>query len=320
MNIVRGEKPRPVLFLDANIYLTLYETEKAHKLLEALVFAKPWIFITEQIADEVRRRQLAVFVEKQAGFLKGMPQIKKWPDRFDESADIGKEWADRIRFIGKEIGAVRRRYLAITEQISSQSDPLSRKLEILFEDASPASPSEWVKARKRKERGHPPGKGGKLCDELSWEQLLGVLTRGQSVWLVTNDMDYMSMGLEGPQLHPALCKEVMTRIGNGSLSHFRTLSEALQDFDQKGADLKYLPSKKKLDQINLEEQKANTDKDFITVNYSLDLTGAGWRRVGLLGPEHCPKCMSGSVYFYVRSTPTGSHTEYQCDTCFHRWP
>ena len=56
----------PLIFIDANIYLTFYEAKRdhLHKLLSSLKEASKYIFITEQIVDEVRRNQVRIFTDQ----------------------------------------------------------------------------------------------------------------------------------------------------------------------------------------------------------------------------------------------------------------
>jgi len=52
--------PSNILFIDANIYLELYRTAYAKKLLAVLKEQKELIFVTEQVVNEVKRNKVRV--------------------------------------------------------------------------------------------------------------------------------------------------------------------------------------------------------------------------------------------------------------------
>ena len=57
-----------LIFIDANLYLNFYEVPTGKSLLAALIEQQDYIFITEQVVNEVNGNKLRVA----AKFLKGM--------------------------------------------------------------------------------------------------------------------------------------------------------------------------------------------------------------------------------------------------------
>src|SRR5437773_92664 len=97
-----------VIFIDANLYLDLYEVTKGKKLLDALREQQNYIFVTIQLVEEVQRRKLQVakeFLIRQFENLKlrsfGIPD-----HLFDISGETATKLHEKLRDISQRITEV----------------------------------------------------------------------------------------------------------------------------------------------------------------------------------------------------------------------
>jgi hypothetical protein len=147
----------PLLFIDANQYLDLYNPETGTPQLPALQEQSAHIFVTTMIVDEVQRRKVGAA----ADFLKQKPKKEK------ELAHV------------------------LLAQITRSEDEVSKTLAALFAHAIPPTEDALQRARRRKELGNAPGKKtGPLGDQLNWEQILEQCQEKSAIWIITRDPDY----------------------------------------------------------------------------------------------------------------------------------
>jgi hypothetical protein len=329
-----SKKPPPLIFVDANIYLKFYEANRDHlrKLLAALGEAAPDVFMTRQIAFEVRRNQHKVFVEQVDQFVKAVPDKLSLPSfHADGSTSVRKKWLQRLDGEGARLKSLKASYRGAADKMSKKIqaavDPVSKALSQIFSKAVEATSPEMERARQRKERGNPPGKAGDtLGDQISWEQLLSRVRKGQSVWVVSADGDYWEPHTREPMLKGLLYDELKGKVDTGKIHCFRELREALTHFSVHGSALKKLPGKADQKQMVAEEQANAVD----TVNAALVSSNLGFGPSsllinppfgGLLGPRRltCPACGSDELVVTVLTAEglSPSRLALKCSACGH---
>ncbi len=229
-----------VVFIDANLYLDLYEVTEGKKLLAPLKEQQDYIFITVQVVQEVQRRKLEVA----AGFLSRQFENLKLrnvgvPDHlFDISGETASKLREKLSDIGQRITEINKELITASiqtlQRISLSEDEVSKTLYDLFSKAVKPAPEELQRARERKERGNPPGKiNGPLGDQLNWEQLLSYCS-GKSklqLWIITKDRDFLTE-YDGTMLLNPLLRQDLTRIiePTPEVFCFSSIDKGLRDF------------------------------------------------------------------------------------------
>jgi PIN domain len=184
-----------LLFIDANKYLDLYRTNTGKNLLPLLGEQVDYIFVPQQIVNEVQRNKVQVA----AAFLNQECQELKLPTfnvpKHLDLTDTGRDIRHKIDVLAQTIRAANgegKTWAAgIMEQIGNSKDEVSNVLSTIFANAVAHSPEELQKARDRKELGNPPGKSGSpIGDQLIWEQILTHFKGKQRLWIISRDSDY----------------------------------------------------------------------------------------------------------------------------------
>jgi len=162
------------IFLDANIYVRLFEVLQFRSLLDTLRDLRPHILVTERIVAEVERTKLTAakrFFTSQLG--KIFVTRAEIPDLLRESVsgDLRKiiRRADtRVRNLNTIRQDVEAVVSATLDAIGENRDPISLELEGLFATAKAPSAAGLNRARDRREQGDPPGKpNNPLGDQIS---------------------------------------------------------------------------------------------------------------------------------------------------------
>jgi len=186
-----------LLFIDSNKYLDLYRIDKGKKLLAPLGEQIDYIFVTQQVVNEVQRNKILVaadFLRKKSKELK--LQTFNLPDHLSNTSieqrnDILQRMSEidqKIKDMNAEIDTL---VLGIMEQISYSEDEVSKALSLIFANAIPHSSEELQRARERRELGNPPGKiTNPIGDQLTWEQILTHFKDKKRLWIISRDGDY----------------------------------------------------------------------------------------------------------------------------------
>lgn len=227
-----------LIFIDANKYLDLYRTDKGRMLLAPLLEEQSsYIFITQQIVDEVQRNKLNVVAE----FLRTKNQGVKLqsinvPDHFSGSA-TGKnqEILSQVKNISEQVSSVNSEInthtLEIMTQVASSEDEVSNGLAHIFSKAVMATPDEIKRARARKEIGNPPGKrNDPLGDEITWEQVLSHFIGKKRLWIISRDDDYGTAFGGSLFVNSFLKLELARIIDNPIIYLFKDLVSGLKHF------------------------------------------------------------------------------------------
>lgn len=253
-----------ILFIDANVYLRFYDSanNKFTELLKTIVELRNYIFVTEQIRDEVHRNKLSAAIYSFDSNYKSLGISKTTlPEHLDENEDKKlTAWNKKRNKIINDENELKKEYCNIVsntlESIMNSTDAVSIELEKIFALAKPPSFDDIDAARLRKEIGNPPGKAkDPLGDQLSWEQFLRHY-KGSEIWIITNDGDYLSQYNGKYYLNPFLFNE-LKRIGNNKppkIKLFESLTKGIEDFVGKlDYSVKSMPSGNELGLIMIEE-------------------------------------------------------------------
>ncbi|WP_445628387.1 PIN domain-containing protein [Nostoc sp. DSM 114167] len=257
-----------MIFIDANILLRFYNTNapEFRKLLETLLKLKNKLFITEQVANEVRRNRLNVTLVSVNNYSEKLKINNVSIPVHLTAATAGttaQDWNDerkKLEKAGTDLSEKFSSYVhSLLSSIEHSEDTVTQVLEKIFEDAIKASDSQTKRAETRKMLGHPPGKTkDAIGDELSWEQLLDSFDYSKSLWIITADSDYFSKFKGKLYLNSFLYRELRQKCGEKELKFhlYDSLSEALREY-QKGEDLEIedLPPEEELKQIEEEEKR-----------------------------------------------------------------
>ena len=256
-----------VLFIDANQYLDLYRTNSGKKLLPALEEQRGFIFVTEQVVDEVRRNKVEAtkdFLISQAKNVE--PDSVAVPEDFLGVARTCAQlcrlwWSKRFakmskRQTGKEF---KKRAHELLEQVSLSTDDISKALDPIFAEAVAPGAEELQNAKKRKAHGNAPGKkNGPLGDELNWEQILGTLRKikGKSrLWIITRDSDYATKYASETFLNAALYRELVELESSPEVFCFSDIDTGLRRFAAIAkVKAEKLPTPEEAEQIKKEQE------------------------------------------------------------------
>jgi hypothetical protein len=185
----------PAIFADANIILgfwSLTEGRVPSDLLLPLVGFREHVLITQQVADEVKRRKLGVFLRNSGAFSVSPPP--EFPDHLVRNREVS-ELNNTIKSLKKGARSAREEWenirARIAKEISNNSDLTTEMLGPLISSAVRPTEEQLKAARERRERGNPPGKRTHpLGDQISWQQFLDAAKGEPSVWIITRDSDF----------------------------------------------------------------------------------------------------------------------------------
>lgn len=255
---------KATIFIDSQLYIDLYRLSSGKELLAPLNEQKDYIFITEQIVNEVNRHKLheAIDLFKKCQIVGGTNCTL--PDHlFDDSGaavkSIRKKLKNAKANIDEAIEELNSAIIQTLRDISRSDDVVSKALAPLFAKAITHKPEEWERAKVRKARGVPPGKTrDSVGDELNWEQFIGFVKthKKTKVWILSRDSDYTQQWAKGALLNPTLYSELRALSNPPPEVHvFRTIPEGLKNFAEvTGARAEKLPSAEKIEEIRKEQE------------------------------------------------------------------
>lgn len=258
------------LLIDTNQYF--YEMISGKELLATLQELRGHIFVPAQVADEVYRNKVKVT----ASFLTNRYE----KTGINSTAFPGHAFSPKeVRFL-RLPERLRNIRLKLThdplEQVSQSKDDASKALAGIFSQAVSPNEGELSRARKRKERGNPPGKkNGPLGDELCWEQILSRCKDKPRLWIISKDSDYGAV-YEGKMfLNAALYQELAQLYrSEPTVFCFASLAKGLEHFvATTDAKVKNLPTPEETERIKKEQDSLpsigwlidNGDSGYITM-------------------------------------------------------
>jgi len=271
-----AEKLKWLVFIDANQYLELYGIKPKKKLLDLIKEQRNYIFLSAQIVEEVQRNKVRIM----AGYLKNAFENSKARSGIPEHLLDTENTAallEKIRPLSQSVDKLHNALLdagaQTLERISHSEDEVSVALTELFVRAIKQSPEELERARERKERGNPPGKGNNLGDQLTWEQLLSHCREKSKLWIITKDSDYCTKSGSKIFLNAFLQQE-LAQLNDPppEVFCFDSLSEGLRHF----VEVTGVTAEKVLTAEESEEIKKQQDS----------LPPIGWLTVNLNDPAY----------------------------------
>jgi hypothetical protein len=239
-----------LLFIDANIYLDLYQTHTGKKLLAPLSEQSDRIFVTQQVVDEVIRNK----IEVTAAFLSNkFAELKlhtfNVPDHLSGATqDESKAILNNMKKIHEDIEKLNQAIIdlaeGIMENIVNSTDEVSKTLDVIFARASRHTDEELKRARTRKELGNPPGKrADPLGDQISWEQILSRFAPKSKLWIISRDGDYGASYGGREFLNKFLYDELRKISPDAEAFLFKDLVDGIKDFAKTtGVEANKLPT------------------------------------------------------------------------------
>lgn len=246
-----------MIFIDANQYLRLYRAiPTPREVLDALVEQKSYIFVTDQIVDEVGRKKLQMAGEGREARTKLIDQTKLSVPK--ELWDVlGSENRPNFDKLQNEIDKckvdLQKEAELSLEAVSKSEDDVSQALQTLFAQAVRATELEIQNAQRRKERGNPPGKwNDPLGDQINWEQLLSHCAGKNKIWIITSDRDYFTRCGEKRFLNGLLLDELKKKSGPSvEVYCFEGILTGIEHFVKTtNAAAQKLPSPQKAEEID----------------------------------------------------------------------
>lgn len=271
----------PSIFIDANILLgfwCLRDGRLPSELLLPLVELGDHLLVTQQVADEVERNKLTVFLKNMGEMTSRMPP--SIPDHLVKHRRYNELNTD-LKQIDERAKAARKEWDSVTAELASAisqgSDLASGMLAPLFKKAVAPTEDQLVAARLRQELGNPPGKkGDPLGDQLSWQQFLDAVDKQKTVWVITRDSDLATIVGRSRILDPMLHRELKER-GVEKIHVFDNLAAAMKSLKEAGVGAQKIEEEKL---IELEKQEAHDARiPFHGLHFPSD------------GPWTCPACL-----------------------------
>lgn len=275
-----------ILFIDANQYLDLYQRVEGKKVLPALQEQQDYIFVTEQVVDEVRRNKVQVAARFLSARLKNLELGSlALPDHlFNETETTVNPILSQIQEIRDKVEKIQEQWKKLADellgQISRSEDEVSKALTGIFAKAVTHTDEELSRARKRRELGNPPGKrGDPLGDQLTWEQFLSCCQDKHKLWIVTKDGDFATKH-EGKLFLNAALYQDLDRLHEPPPEVFclDSIDNAIRKFAEiTGVKAEKLPTQQESEQIKKEQESLPTIGWLDSVSYSIGASApSGW--------------------------------------------
>jgi len=276
----------PKLLVDASILLRFYDgkAREFRALLKVLKKIRGHLFITRQVADEVRRNRLAVCAQSLLQYRENLTTMQqvRLPEHLGGGA---KEWNKKRSQFEKDYKDILKGFDESARKtlraVQSGRDEISSVLEPLLESAVEPEKGMIERARERRELGIPPGKPkDPLGDQLTWIQYLDAWDPAGGAWIVTRDEDYFTPYLKTDlYLNAYLYAELRSRKkGEPSVYLFDKLSQALAEFRRTEKPKLKLPKDDVLKRIEEEERMTPS---FVPAEYWDWASEAGRRGMAL---------------------------------------
>lgn len=260
------------IFIDAQIYLDFYRLKEINPLLQSLVQLAEHILVTRQVANEVYRNKaqeaskILTDDTTKFGFKIKLPDTlianalviePTIEENFAKLRGMAKKMNHTIDQFRSSLTAI---YSQTLEDVSKGKDKVSLELEKIFTNPLEHTETQFVKGKRRKDLGNPPGKPrDPIGDELNWEQILDYSQNEKhSIWIVSRDGDFYSKSINSQVLgNPFLLREISDR-GLPEFCFFNELSSPLAKFkDSQMSDL-YIPTESELKNASEAQTKKST--------------------------------------------------------------
>jgi PIN domain len=253
----------PLLFIDANQYLDLYQMVAGRKLLDAIDEQKSHVFITTQLVNEVLRRKLRIARDFFSNKLKEFADVEApVPDHLGIGDSELRGLRDAFKTAKEARQELSRMAVDILAKVARSEDHVSMRLTSVFEQAREPTAVALKLARTRREFGNPPGKrSDPLGDQITWEQLLAHSKENNTsrFWLITRDEDFCTAFQKKVFLNPLLLRDLQQTSGKGlEVYCFDNMAEGLAHFGRNaGVPAEKLPLDEELKTIEAEQRALN---------------------------------------------------------------
>lgn len=223
------------VFFDANILISFFrlsneDLENLRKLVSASHLKKFQIVTTPYLREEYERYREKAISDGIAAFSSNtigtqFPPFVRRQKQFKQVADDLKKLKTDLRKLENEVRAQAEAHELLIDEIIGDLFRVSRVLE--------ETPEILKAARRRSEKGNPPGKKGSfLGDALHWETLLSHAVPGEALIILSKDGDFESELSKGkPKKFLANEWSEKTR-GQGELILLDTLKSFVREYAQ----------------------------------------------------------------------------------------
>lgn len=184
-----------IVFIDTSIYLTFYhftsdDLEELRKLLVAIKNGDLTLCITDQVISEFKRNR----ENKIADALKRFNE-QKAPTIFPQICKDYPEY-ERLRRLVEGFEVYKSQLIEkLKTDIQGKTLRADRIISDLFDAATKITITDEIidRAKRRFDRGNPPGKDGSYGDAINWESLLSGISEKTDLHIIVRDKDYVSI-------------------------------------------------------------------------------------------------------------------------------
>ena len=218
------------LFIDANIWLSLYDykkdTLKEFEKLNTLLNSQIRLYVSEQVYNEVLRNRDGRIKEAWDRFTQKNLQLNNAPTfcrDYSEYSDFHKQYCELNNNYTKLIQK-------IDCDIRNHSLEADKLLTSLFNEIKKEDSTQDIieMAELRSKTGNPPGKNDSIGDAINWELLLKKVPDGEDLYLISEDGDYSSR-IDKKKLNLFLEKEWKNK-KKSKIYFFTTLHDFLDNY------------------------------------------------------------------------------------------
>lgn len=212
------------LFIDTNVFLAFYhfssdDLEELRKLVALLKRNEIQLHVPQQVQDEFRRNREVKIADamkrlREAKFRISFPQFAKAYAPY-QALRVLLQKADKAHSELIE---------TLTQDALATELQADEVIESLFKLAKTVEVTDKIlmSARRRSDRGNPPGKRDSLGDAINWESLLSTVPAKEQLVFVSDDGDYAS-ALDDGMFNQYLSAE-WREAKDGEVIFFRSLS------------------------------------------------------------------------------------------------
>lgn len=216
--------------MDTNTYLSFYRLSKndigeMDKMIHAIRAEELKVLVPQQVIDEYWRNRESVIADTLKRF-----REERTPNQYPRLLS-GYTELEEIRSLGANLEKKRQELIEQVED-DARSDQLKadKLVAQVFDLAEiiPIDTSILKVAKRRFDRGNPPGKDGSYGDAIIWESLLNNAERQDVLYLISGDTDFSSK-LDREQLSQFLRQEWEDEV-DGEVELFPTLGSLFRKY------------------------------------------------------------------------------------------
>lgn len=238
-----------IIFIDTNIYLRFYDQDLTQykSLIPVLGEIKDYLFITEQIKNEILRNKTLLSVKFFNDKLRKIKEIKlrdlAIPKEYQPNHSRGiDDHNEKVKNLEHQFIEVQRNSIKtinkIVQEISQNEDLIYKNLLPILTKVRIPEQKHITRSLQRKRVGNPPGKHtDPIGDELNWEQLIDSINEYDELWIVSKDTDFLPKMGDNLFLNSYLHQELIAIKDNIVIKLYDNLSGMLINFKKEKPDL-----------------------------------------------------------------------------------